>query len=185
MFRIRLPTTLKKSPRARSQTPGSSSSSPLPSRLTPSRQSPLTHSEGAAQTATSPLTGVTGDGDGGRGGGDGRRGSNDDLEAGADVESGGRAGSVRYAGLRPEPKVDFRPFTKASAEKFDDKCAKIARDCGYPRKRKSNIEDESVLPGKYEPFPPRLYGHPLEEIDNFIYEEVSVSKDIYVCTLRV
>lgn len=166
MFHIRLPTTLKKSPRARSLNRGSS----------PARQSPLTQSEGAARSAT-PLAGVIRE----DGGGDGGRRSSDDVEAAvspgagsrADVESGGHSGSVRYAGLRPEPKVDFRPFTKASAEKFDDRCAKIARDCGYPRKRKSNIEDESVLPGKYEPFPPRLYGLPLEEIDNFIYEEVS------------
>ncbi|XP_065216673.1 sodium channel protein 60E isoform X2 [Planococcus citri] len=70
-----------------------------------------------------------------------------------------------------EPKPDFKPFTKESAEKFDNKTVKIARECGFARKRKSSIEDESVLPDKYEPFPSNLYGKPLEEIDNFIYEE--------------
>lgn len=72
-----------------------------------------------------------------------------------------------------DSKPDFKPFTKESADKFDARTAKIARDCGFARKRKSSIEDESVLPDKYEPFPKILYGRPLEEIDNFIYEEVS------------
>ncbi|XP_028166011.1 sodium channel protein 60E-like [Ostrinia furnacalis] len=39
-----------------------------------------------------------------------------------------------------------------------------------PRRRLS-VEDGARLPRKYEPFPPKLYGRPLEEIDNFIYDE--------------
>lgn len=176
MFRIRFRTPLKKSPGARSQNQGSS---PAPSRPTPARQSPQPQTDGASGRSATPVACVSREDGGGDGG---RRSSDEDVEAAADLaaegagnwaETGGSRASVRYAGIRAEPKVDFRPFTKASAEKFDDRCAKIARDCGYPRKRKSNIEDESVLPDKYEPFPPRLYGHPLEEIDNFIYEEVS------------
>jgi hypothetical protein len=35
------------------------------------------------------------------------------------------------------------------------------------------VVDGAVLPRKFEPFPEEMYGRPLEEIDNFIYEEVS------------
>ncbi len=109
MFRIRLPTTLKK-PRPKSE-----------------------------NETLSPTKGV--------GGGS--------LEAGA-----------------ADDQADFRPFTKESTDKFDKKTVRIARECGYSRKGKSTVDDESVLPGKYEPFPRNLYGRPLEEIDSFIYEEV-------------
>lgn len=36
----------------------------------------------------------------------------------------------------------------------------------------ASVEDGSLLPKKYEPFPQHMYGRPLEEIDTFIYEEV-------------
>lgn len=32
-----------------------------------------------------------------------------------------------------------------------------------------------MLPRKFEPFPEHMYGKPLEEIDTFIYEEVSTA----------
>ncbi|XKL59871.1 hypothetical protein PGB90_000887 [Kerria lacca] len=81
--------------------------------------------------------------------------------------------STVVSAVKTDPNVDFKPFTRESAEKFDNKTMQIARECGYTSKRKSNIEDEFVLPEKFEPFPRNLYGRPLEEIDNFIYEEVS------------
>ena len=95
--------------------------------------------------------------------------SADDVEVAPDAASASAGGGT-----------DFKPFTKKSAEKFDNSSVKVARECGYLRRRKSNVEDESVLPGKYEPFPSKLYGRPLEEIDNFIYEEVSKYPVLYI-----
>lgn len=92
------------------------------------------------------------------------------------VEQTNASSSVVSHNTAGSAKADIRTFTKESSEKLEDKSVQIARECGFTRKRKSNIEDESVLPSKYEPFPSSLYGHPLEEIDNFIYEEVGVQQ---------
>jgi hypothetical protein len=51
----------------------------------------------------------------------------------------------------------------------------LVKEYGFQPRRKLSVEDGSVLPGKFEPFPSRLYGRPLEEIDNFIYGEVGSS----------
>lgn len=72
-------------------------------------------------------------------------------------------------------KVQVRPFTKQSLDKHEGRTAQIVKDYGFQPKRKLSVEDGSVLPCKYEPFPSHLYGKPLEEIDNFIYEEVSLA----------
>jgi hypothetical protein len=66
-----------------------------------------------------------------------------------------------------------KPFTKESLDKLESKTIQLVRDYGFQPKRKLSVEDGSVLPIKFEPFPHRLYGKPLEEIDNFIYDEVS------------
>jgi hypothetical protein len=57
---------------------------------------------------------------------------------------------------------------------MEHKTVQLVKDYGYQPRRKLSVQDGSVLPGKFEPFPSRLYGRPLEEIDNLIYDEVSV-----------
>jgi len=47
------------------------------------------------------------------------------------------------------------------------------REYGFHPRTKASVEDGDVLPRKFEPFPEHMYGKPLEEIDTFIYEEVS------------
>lgn len=73
---------------------------------------------------------------------------------------------------KPLLKVQVRPFTKESLDKHESKTVQLVRDYGFQPRRKLSVEDGSVLPCKFEPFPARLYGRPLEEIDNFIYDEV-------------
>jgi hypothetical protein len=65
-----------------------------------------------------------------------------------------------------------KPFTRESLERMEKKTVQLVKEYGFQPRRKLSVEDGSVLPGKFEPFPSRLYGRPLEEIDNFIYEEV-------------
>jgi len=54
---------------------------------------------------------------------------------------------------------------------MENKTVQLVKEYGFQPRRKVSVEDGSVLPGKFEPFPSRLYGRPLEEIDNFIYDE--------------
>lgn len=68
-------------------------------------------------------------------------------------------------------KQTVKPFTKES--RLENKTVQLVRDYGFQPKRKMSVEDGAVLPNKFEPFPNDLYGRPLEEIDNFIYDEVS------------
>ncbi len=49
----------------------------------------------------------------------------------------------------------------------------MVREYGFHPRTKASVEDGALLPRKYEPFPQNMYGKPLEEIDSFIYEEVS------------
>ncbi|XP_054277860.1 sodium channel protein 60E-like [Macrosteles quadrilineatus] len=72
---------------------------------------------------------------------------------------------------KPQVKVQVKPFTRESLDKHESKTIQLVRDYGFQPRRKLSVEDGSVLPGKFEPFPTRLYGRPLEEIDNFIYDE--------------
>lgn len=69
-------------------------------------------------------------------------------------------------------KAQVKPFTKESIERLEKKTIQLVREYGFQPRRKLSVEDGSRLPAKYEPFPSRLYGRPLEEIDNFIYDEV-------------
>lgn len=75
-------------------------------------------------------------------------------------------------------KVQVKPFTKESLERLERKTVQLVREYGFQPRRKLSVEDGSRLPSKYEPFPTKLYGRPLEEIDNFIYDEVSLVRSI-------
>ncbi|XP_011686244.1 PREDICTED: sodium channel protein 60E [Wasmannia auropunctata] len=66
-------------------------------------------------------------------------------------------------------KQTVKPFTKES--RLENKTVQLVREYGFQPKRKMSVEDGAVLPNKFEPFPNDLYGRPLEEIDNFIYDE--------------
>jgi len=70
-------------------------------------------------------------------------------------------------------KQQVKPFTRESLERLESKTVQLVREYGFQPRRKVSVEDGSVLPNKFEPFPSHLYGRPLEEIDNFIYDEVS------------
>lgn len=74
----------------------------------------------------------------------------------------------------PPVKQQVKPFTRESLERLENKTVQLVRDYGFQPRRKLSVEDGSVLPPKFEPFPSKLYGRPLEEIDNFIYDEVSI-----------
>ncbi|XP_059488703.1 sodium channel protein 60E-like isoform X4 [Neocloeon triangulifer] len=68
-------------------------------------------------------------------------------------------------------KQQVKPFTRESLERLESKTVQLVREYGFQPRRKVSVEDGSVLPYKFEPFPSNLYGRPLEEIDNFIYDE--------------
>lgn len=69
-------------------------------------------------------------------------------------------------------KAQVKPFTKESLERLERKTVQLIKEYGFQPRRKLSVEDGSRLPAKYEPFPKKLYGRPLEEIDSFIYDEV-------------
>lgn len=70
-------------------------------------------------------------------------------------------------------KQTVKLFTKESLDRLENRTVQLVRDYGFQPKRRMSVEDGAVLPNKFEPFPTELYGRPLEEIDNFIYDEVS------------
>ncbi|XP_073953568.1 uncharacterized protein [Choristoneura fumiferana] len=72
---------------------------------------------------------------------------------------------------RDEPRAAVTPFTRESARRAGSRGAQLVREFGFMPRRRLSVEDGARLPRKYEPFPPKLYGRPLEEIDNFIYDE--------------
>lgn len=76
-----------------------------------------------------------------------------------------------------EPKVQVRPLTKDSLETRQHVSTSVGY--GYQTRNKVSVLDGSVLPSKFEPFPSELYGMPLEEIDNFIFDEVSETYFIF------
>jgi len=84
----------------------------------------------------------------------------------------GRSSDARTPGSKGG-KQTVKPFTKES--KLENKTVQLVREYGFQPKRKRSVEDGAVLPNKFEPFPNDLYGRPLEEIDNFIYDEVSLT----------
>lgn len=84
----------------------------------------------------------------------------------------GRSPGARTPGSKGG-KQTVKPFTRESLDRLENKTVQLVRDYGFQPKRKMSVEDGAVLPNKFEPFPSNLYGRPLEEIDNFIYDEVS------------
>ncbi|KAG5346938.1 SCN60 protein, partial [Acromyrmex charruanus] len=66
-------------------------------------------------------------------------------------------------------KQTVKPFTKES--RLENKTIQLVREYGFQPKKKMSVEDGAILPNKFEPFPNNLYGRPLKEIDNFIYDE--------------
>ncbi|CAK1552993.1 unnamed protein product [Leptosia nina] len=76
-------------------------------------------------------------------------------------------------GRSDEPRAVVTPFTRESAKRAGSRGAQLVREFGFMPRRRLSVEDGARLPRKFEPFPPKLYGRPLEEIDNFIYDEVS------------
>ncbi|XP_032520124.2 sodium channel protein 60E-like [Danaus plexippus] len=74
-------------------------------------------------------------------------------------------------GRSDEPRAVVTPFTRESAKRAGSRGAQLVREFGFMPRRRLSVEDGARLPRKYEPFPPKLYGRPLEEIDNFIYDE--------------
>lgn len=81
--------------------------------------------------------------------------------------------TVAGGGDRDGPRAAVTPFTRESARRAGSRGAQLVREFGFMPRRRLSVEDGARLPRKYEPFPPKLYGRPLEEIDNFIYDEVS------------
>lgn len=84
-----------------------------------------------------------------------------------------------FAAGRDEPRAAVTPFTRESARRAGSRGAQLVREFGFMPRRRLSVEDGARLPRKYEPFPPKLYGRPLEEIDNFIYDEVSLELRLY------
>lgn len=82
--------------------------------------------------------------------------------------AGGSYGSHR----RTSPSI--KPFTQESLERLETRTSSVIRDYGFLPRRTPIVADGGRLPTKYEPFPRYMYGRPLEEIDRFIFEEVSM-----------
>lgn len=71
------------------------------------------------------------------------------------------------------PKQQVVEYTERSQDKHESRHIQMVREYGFNPRSKVSVEDGAMLPKKFEPFPADMYGKPLEEIDNFIYEEVS------------
>uniref|UniRef100_A0A182MAI5 Uncharacterized protein n=1 Tax=Anopheles culicifacies TaxID=139723 RepID=A0A182MAI5_9DIPT len=65
-------------------------------------------------------------------------------------------------------------YTEKSQDKHESRHIQLVREYGFHPRSKVQVEDGALLPRKFEPFPNDMYGRPLEEIDNFIYEEVKL-----------
>ena len=92
-------------------------------------------------------------------------------EGGSIGTSGSIGGSYRGTSSRTSPAL--KPFTQESLERLETRTSSVIRDYGFLPRRTPTVLDGGLLPNKYEPFPKYMYGRPLEEIDNFIFEEVS------------
>lgn len=64
-------------------------------------------------------------------------------------------------------------YSEKSQERNESRQVQLIREYGFNPRSKVQVEDGALLPRKFEPFPDNMYGKPLEEIDQFIYEEVS------------
>lgn len=73
-------------------------------------------------------------------------------------------------------------YTQKSQIKHENRHIQLVREYGFHPRTKATVEDGDVLPKKFEPFPENMYGKPLEEIDNFIYEEVSTFYQLHTNT---
>ncbi|KAL7298343.1 hypothetical protein TKK_0008686 [Trichogramma kaykai] len=91
--------------------------------------------------------------------------------------------ATTHAAAAKTAKQQVKPFTKDSRDRQGSRHVQLVRDYGFQPKRKTSVEDGGVLPNKFEPFPGNLYNRPLEEIDSFIYDEVS-ARDITITRLR-
>ncbi|XP_076667636.1 sodium channel protein 60E isoform X3 [Andrena cerasifolii] len=94
-----------------------------------------------------------------------------DDRAGNEPENGAAAGKSAVKTPTGNNKQTVKLFTKESLDRLENRTVQLVRDYGFQPKRRMSVEDGAVLPNKYEPFPTDLYGRPLEEIDNFIYDE--------------
>ncbi|XP_067217369.1 sodium channel protein 60E isoform X2 [Linepithema humile] len=95
--------------------------------------------------------------------------SGDVLDVNVSRSEGRSPGGRSPAGKSGKQTV--KPFTRESLDRLENKTVQLVREYGFQPKRKMSVEDGAVLPHKFEPFPSDLYGRPLEEIDNFIYDE--------------
>uniref|UniRef100_A0A336LX33 Multifunctional fusion protein n=1 Tax=Culicoides sonorensis TaxID=179676 RepID=A0A336LX33_CULSO len=62
-------------------------------------------------------------------------------------------------------------YSERSQERNESRQIQLIREYGFNPRSKVQVEDGALLPRKFEPFPNNMYGRPLEEIDQFIYEE--------------
>ncbi|KOX68791.1 Sodium channel protein 60E [Melipona quadrifasciata] len=92
----------------------------------------------------------------------------DGRDGGDDGQAAGKSSIKTPTGNN---KQTVKLFTKESLDRLENRTVQLVRDYGFQPKRRMSVEDGAVLPNKYEPFPTELYGRPLEEIDNFIYDE--------------
>lgn len=69
--------------------------------------------------------------------------------------------------------VQVVEYTEKSQDKHECRHVQLVREYGFHPRSKVQVVDGALLPRKFEPFPEEMYGRPLEEIDTFIYEEVS------------
>lgn len=69
-------------------------------------------------------------------------------------------------------------YTEKSQIKHENRHMQLVREYGFHPRTKASVEDGALLPRKFEPFPQNMYGRPLEEIDTFIYEEVSQTENL-------
>ena len=76
---------------------------------------------------------------------------------------------------KSDQRVQVVEYTEKSQEKQESRHVQLVREYGFHPRSKVQVVDGSVLPRKFEPFPSNMYGRPLEEIDQFIYEEVSTN----------
>lgn len=93
------------------------------------------------------------------------------LDVGNGIENG-QAANKSTIKTPTNNKQTVKLFTKESLDRLENRTVQLVRDYGFQPKKRMSVEDGAVLPNKYEPFPTDLYGRPLEEIDNFIYDEV-------------
>lgn len=93
--------------------------------------------------------------------------------------SGSGGGGSYGSNRRTSP--NLKPFTQESLEALETRTSSVIRDYGFLPRRSPYVVDGGRLPTKYEPFPRYMYGRPLEEIDRFIFEEVSKQPSTTVC----